>query len=277
VGVVPALEAHALGYAVGPAWLAQGIDLEIWPGELVAIVGPNGAGKSTLCGLLGGDLRPARGKVILAGRALREFRPIELARGRAVLPQQTQLQFPFPVREVVLMGRHPHLRRGRPPTPHDDEIASAAMRDTDVAHLAGRSFTTLSGGEQTRVNLARVLAQDTPVLLLDEPTAALDLRHQQHVMALCRARAGRGDAVVVVLHDLALAAAWADRVAMMRGGRIVSCGSPDDVLTPELVSSVFEQPVVVFPHPRHGRPVVLPDAGVTHLTSLEPTPRGAHP
>lgn len=152
------------------------------------------------------------------------------------------------------MGRAPWAAT---PFEDDDEAAIGdAMAATDVLEFAERKFNTLSGGEKARVALARVLAQRTPILLLDEPTSALDLHHQELVMGVARARAGAGDAIVVVLHDLNLAAAHADRVAVLTGGRLVAFGSPSDVLTAKLLSHTYHHPVEVFPHPRTGTPLI---------------------
>jgi iron complex transport system ATP-binding protein len=171
-----------------------------------------------------------------------------------VLTQENQLSFPFSVGQVVLMGRSPWART---PRFEDDESAVAeAMLATDVDQLAPRRFTSLSGGEKARVSLARVFAQQTPILLLDEPTAALDLRHQEDVMRAVRTRAAAGVAVLVVIHDLSLAAAYADRIAVVDGGTIVAAGTPQDVLTAERLEAVYGLPVDVTVV--NGHPVVLP-------------------
>ena len=253
------LEAHSVSYRVGQAVLVDGVSLTLARGEVLALVGPNGAGKSTLLRLLAGDLSPGGGEVALDGRPLSAYRPGELARLRAVMPQQTVLQFAFTALEVVLMGRNPHLR-GRE-ADRDLAIAEAAMAGTDCLHLADRSYPTLSIGEQQRVTLARVLAQETPVLLLDEPTASLDIRHQELVLQVARERATGGAAVLAVLHDLNLAAAYADRVAVLSRGRLAACGAPWDVLTEGLLSEVFEHPVAVMRHPLRDCPLVMPAVG----------------
>jgi iron complex transport system ATP-binding protein len=258
-GMTTLLEVTGLTYRVGSRALVDDVDLRVEPGEVVAVIGPNGAGKSTLCGLLAGDLVPCAGDVTLGGEALQGVPTRERARRRAVLRQRSAMGFSFPVRDVVMMGRHPHLRRGRGPERADELVVEEAMRDADVVELADRPVTTLSGGEQTRVALARVLAQHAPLLLLDEPTTALDLRHQHDVLAVCRRLADRdGVGVVAVLHDLGLAAAWADRIGAMRAGRMVACGPPREVLTAELVDEVFDHPVVVTDHPSEPWPVVVP-------------------
>ncbi|MEZ5205475.1 MAG: heme ABC transporter ATP-binding protein [Acidimicrobiales bacterium] len=231
------------------------VDLEVHAGELVALVGPNGAGKSTLLGALCGDVAVAAGEVTLLGEPVARWSAGDQARTRAVLPQRHAVAFGFTVAEVVAMGRAPW--RGTAAAAEDDAAVRDAMATTDVAHLAHRTVSTLSGGEPEQVALARVLAQRCPVLLLDEPTAALDLRHTELVLDAARTRRAAGDAVVVVLHDLTLAGAHADRVVVLDEGRIVADGSPADVLTPTLLGAVYRHAVEVLPHPSTARPVVL--------------------
>ena len=233
------------------------IDLEIRAGEVLALVGPNGAGKSTLLSVLSGDLRPTRGSVTVDGRDIRDIRHIELARLRSVLTQENQVSFPFTVTEVVEMGRSPWERMS---SRDDDERAIAeAIQATDVSHLAARRYTSLSGGEKARVSLARVLAQGTPTVFLDEPTAALDLRHQEEVMTTAAGLARSGRAVVVVVHDLSLAAAYADRVALVASGRLETAGTPTAVFTAERVGRIYGLPVEVVT--QNERPVILPVRG----------------
>ncbi|MET4583246.1 iron complex transport system ATP-binding protein [Conyzicola nivalis] len=230
------------------------IDLEIRAGEVLALVGPNGAGKSTLLSVLSGDLRPTRGSVTVDGRDIRDIRHLELARLRSVLTQENQVSFPFTVTEVVEMGRSPWQRTS---SRDDDERAIAeAIQATDVSHLAARRYTSLSGGEKARVSLARVLAQGTPTVFLDEPTAALDLRHQEEVMTTAAGLARSGRAVVVVVHDLSLAAAYADRVALVASGRLETAGTPTEVFTAERVGRIYGLPVEVVT--QNERPVILP-------------------
>ncbi|WP_433677729.1 heme ABC transporter ATP-binding protein [Nocardia sp. CA-119907] len=234
----------------------EAVDFEVVAGEIVALVGPNGAGKSTLLAALAGELEPSEGSVELDGRALAHWSPLDMARRRAVLPQSHTVGFPFTVREVVAMGRAPWVHTERREL--DDARIAAAMTAADVEHLAARAFPTLSGGERARVALARVLAQDTATLLLDEPTAALDLGHQEAVLSLATARAAAGAAVVVVLHDLGIAAAYADRVAVLESGRLAADGPPRKVLTTELLTRVYQHPVEVLDHPITGAQLVLP-------------------
>ena len=203
--------------------ILRGASVVVRGGEVVALVGPNGAGKSTLVGVLSGDVEPVAGEVVVDGVPLSDWTGAELALRRSVLPQQVGVTFPFTVREVVEMGRAPWVALDGD---HDgDAVVDASLAGTDVAHLADRTFPSLSGGERSRAALARVLAQDAGVLLLDEPTAALDLHHQEMVLRLARERATVGVAVVVVLHDLGLAAAHADRIVVLDGGEVVVDGS----------------------------------------------------
>lgn len=231
--------------------LIENLTLALKPGEVMAVVGPNGAGKSTLIRLLAGDLNPASGNILLDRIPLSGWSRRDLARRRAMLPQQSRLAFPFTALEVALMGRTPHPRKpGR-----DIEIVRAALEVADCGNLATRRYPNLSGGERQRVQLARVLTQiwegDRPrYLLLDEPTSALDIAHQHKILSWVRDFAPRqGVGVLVVLHDLNLAASYADRVAVLKNGSLVALGGPLQVLRAELLTEVFAWPVWVFPHP----------------------------
>ncbi|MFG3488398.1 heme ABC transporter ATP-binding protein [Streptomyces sp. NPDC047972] len=250
--------AEAVGVRVdrGGRAVLDSVGVEVRAGEILALVGPNGAGKSTLLAVLAADLAPVAGEVRIGGRPATGWTPGELALRRAVLPQDAALSFPFSVADVVRMGRAPWAGTER--EDEDEAAVTGAMAATEVESFADRPFSALSGGERARVALARVLAQRTGVLLLDEPTAALDLRHQELVMRVCRERAAAGDAVVVVLHDLGLAAAHADRVGVLHDGRVAVAGPPSEVLGEELLSRVYRQPVEVLPHPRTGVPLVVP-------------------
>jgi iron complex transport system ATP-binding protein len=223
----------------------------------LAVVGQNGAGKSTLVKLLSGELTPTTGEVLVGGRVLSDYAPHELALRRAVLPQQTVLQFAFTARDVVLMGRSPHLR-GTWATLDDEETAERAMCRTETERFARRVYTSLSGGEQSRVNLARVLAQEAPILLLDEPTSSLDVRHQELIMRTARALAADGACVVAVLHDLNLAAAYSDRIAVLKEGGLVTAGPPDKVLDSALLSHAFDCDLYVIHAPHGGHRLVVP-------------------
>lgn len=230
------------------------VDLDILSGEVLALVGPNGAGKSTLLSVLSGERAPTAGLVTLDDRELATFSPLELAQRRAVLTQDNSLSFPFRVIEVIQMGRAPWTRSAE--LADDARAVADAATATDVGHLADRRFTELSGGERARVSLARVLAQETGVVFLDEPTAALDLRHQEDVLRLARDLAASGRAVVVVVHDLSLAGAVADRVALLSGGSLVAVGPPAEVLTAEAISEVYG--LVVRVVEIDGKPHIVP-------------------
>lgn len=252
-------EASGLRVRLGGREVLAGVSLTARAGEVLALVGPNGAGKSTLLAALAADLPADEGVVRVYGRPSAEWPARELALRRAALPQAAALSFPFTVQDVVRMGRAPWA--GTALEEDDDRVVGEAMASAEVGEFASRPFSALSGGERARVALARVLAQRAPLLLLDEPTAALDLRHQELVLRLCRERAAAGDAVVVVLHDLGLAAAYADRVAVLRDGMLAAEGPPAGVFTGDLLTEVYRQPVEVFPHPRTGAPLVAPVRG----------------
>ncbi|WP_103502891.1 heme ABC transporter ATP-binding protein [Streptomyces sp. SM14] len=249
-------EAREVSLRLGERPVLDGVSLAVRAGEVLALVGPNGAGKSTLLAALSADLTVDSGEVLIDGRPAAGWSTRDLALRRSVLPQAATLSFPFLVDEVVRMGRAPWA--GTAAEDEDETAVAAAMAATEVTRFAARSFSALSGGERARVALSRVLAQRTSLLLLDEPTAALDLRHQELVLTICRERAAAGDAVVVVVHDLGLAAAYADRVAVLAGGRIAGDGPPAETLTPELLSDVYHHPVEVLAHPDTGVLLILP-------------------
>lgn len=252
-----AVTATAAGFTVGSAVLLHDVTVSAVPGQVLGLVGPNGAGKSTLLQLMAGDRRPTTGSVELDGRAIHDFSAAELARLRAVLPQQTVVQFPFTARDVVMMGRHPHHADPVNSNERDEEQVAQAMAATDCAELAHRIFPSLSGGEQTRVALARIFAQQTPVILLDEPTATLDVHHQEHTMGLLQERARAGATVVVVLHDLNLGAAYADQLVLLAGGQVAAAGAPAEVLNADLLTSTYRQTMRVVDHPHRDCPLVL--------------------
>jgi len=243
--------------------LVAGVSFQVGLGEVVGVVGPNGAGKSTLLGAVAG-YRSCLGRVSLGGRPLHAWDRVELARRRSALLQSTTLSFGFSASEGVLLGRTPHRGGGR--SLSDYEIAQAALEEVGALHLAARAFQKLSGGEQQRVQLARALAQiwedgDTRYLLLDEPTAALDIRHQHRVLATARGFAKRGAAVLVVLHDLNLAARYTDRVLVLRDGEASAYGPPEETLGREVVSDVFGVEVRVVRDPTISDRPYLVDLG----------------
>ena len=243
----------------GASTLLDALSLGVAPGEVVAVVGPNGAGKTTALRALAGDLAPDGGSVRLDGRRLAEAP--DVARRRAVLPQESALAFGFSALDVVLLGRTPHQTGRRA----NLAAAARAMDEARVAHVADRLYPSLSGGERQRVHLARTLAQldaepsgASRYLLLDEPTSALDLGHQHAVLRTARRQASRGVGVLAVLHDLNLAAQYADRIAVLAAGRLVAVGRPEAVLTPTVVRCAFGIAVVVASHPCAACPLVVP-------------------
>ncbi|WP_382310281.1 heme ABC transporter ATP-binding protein [Herbiconiux sp. UC225_62] len=251
-----ALRVRGASVEIGGARILSDVSFDAAPGEVVALIGPNGAGKSTLLSVVTGDQAVTAGTIEIAGRPLADWSLRELGRRRAVLLQQNGVFFPFTVREVVEMGRAPW--QGTPRDADDDRVVEESIALTETTRFRDRPLPSLSGGERARASLARILAQETGILLLDEPTAALDLRHQEDVLRIARDRARAGDCVVVVLHDLSLAAAYADRIVLISGGRVVADGAPDAVLTPDRLAAVYELDVDVIRHPVTGTAVVLP-------------------
>jgi iron complex transport system ATP-binding protein len=257
--VTPALAAEDLRFDYGRGPVLRGVGLAVAPGEIVGVIGPNGSGKTTLVRLLAGVLRPAGGRVTLAGRPLDALSRRDVARRLAVVPQDSAVEFPFTALEVVLMGRAPHLPPLAFPRARDLDVARRAMGALDVGALEGRALAELSGGERQRVLLARALAQEPAVLLLDEPTTHLDLRHQTGIYDTVRERVRRdGMAVLSVLHDLNLAALYCDRLLLLAGGRIAAGGTPGEVLVAPLLEAAYGVPVHVARHGATGTPVVLP-------------------
>ncbi|WP_299730222.1 heme ABC transporter ATP-binding protein [uncultured Endozoicomonas sp.] len=252
------LEVRHVSVQIGNRKLLDDINLVIKPGEVVSILGPNGAGKSTLMKVISGEREPTTGDVLLNGRGDWPLEQQALMLG--VLPQSSSLSFPFTVEEVVLLGRIPC-------SSHREEnlmIARQALEKVDAFYLKDRSYTTLSGGERQRVHMARVLAQiwdEAPqgkrYLLLDEPTSALDPAHQQLTLKMARQEADQGIGVMVIMHDLNLAARYSDRIVILKNGKLAAEGAPHQVLTPETIGEVFEIEVSVSEHPAYHCPLVV--------------------
>lgn len=250
--------AENLAVQRGSKQVLGGIDLALQPGEVLGVLGPNGAGKSTLLDALSGELKPSEGCVTLDGKPLASWAGPERAQRLAILPQTSTLNFAFRVEDVVGMGRLPHAT-GRL---RDQQIIAEALAAADAGHLAGRNYLELSGGERQRVHLARVLAQLWPgasgqTLLLDEPTSMLDPLHQHTTLQATRAIAASGVAVLVILHDLNLAARYCDRLLLLQAGRPHALGTPHEVLQAEPLRAVFELDVLVQHHPERGHPLII--------------------
>ncbi len=240
------LEAEQVSFAYGGRPAIRGVTLAVVEGEMLAIAGPNGSGKSTLLGLLAGTRAPSAGTVRLAGRSLRDYDRRALARAIAVVPQETAVSFPYRVAEMVLIGRAPHLRGIGLERAHDIAAAERAMARTGVLTLADRPLSELSGGERQRVIVARALAQEPRVLLLDEPTTFLDLRHAIEILDLVVDLNRRERlTVVAVLHDLTVASMYFPRLVFLREGCLAIDGAPADVVTEATIRDVFDADVEV--------------------------------
>jgi len=259
----PMIEAKNISVIINNNTLVNNVSMTLEAGKFSVILGKNGAGKSTFLKALTGDIKPSSGEVLIDGKQLGSIAPLHLARIRAVMMQNLQLSFSFTVLEVVLMGRSPHTRGFE--TTRDQNIAINCMKQAGVSHLANRSFPTLSGGEKQRVQFARMLAQlwdrieeNQPCcLLLDEPLSSLDLAHQHSIMQLIRDLTKKNVAVMMILHDLNLAAQYGDEVNIMRNGETYALGSPIDVFKSEIIEMAFDCPVHIMQHPYHHCPLVL--------------------
>jgi iron complex transport system ATP-binding protein len=238
-GTPHALRVEEVSYRAGERDILQRISLEVASGELVAVVGRNGSGKSTLLQVMAGLLPATLGSVMLDGCPMARLSRRALARQIALLPQQARIDFGLVVHDVVRMGRHPHLRRFRPPAPRDEALVYQAMEVTETLPLAQRLITEVSGGERQLILLAQALAQEPRFLLLDEPTANLDIAHQCHIIELLRRLAGEGIGVVAVIHDLSVAIRSFRRLILLDDGGVVGDGLPTDVLNVETIGRIF--------------------------------------
>ena len=253
------LAVEGLSFAYKDRRILRGLDLEARNGELVGVVGPNGAGKTTLLRLISGLIKPSQGCVRVNGADLATLKSAQRARLVSVVPQNPQLPLSFRVLDLVLMGRNPHLKMLQWEGRRDLRVAGEAMEQTDTWELAERSVGSLSGGERQRVLVAMALAQEAPVMLLDEPTSNLDLAHQTGTMDLVRSvQRERDGTIVVAMHDLTLASQYCDRLVMLDEGRSFAEGSPGAVLTKDNISKVYGADVFILSHPEGGTPVVLP-------------------
>ncbi|MEZ3160112.1 ABC transporter ATP-binding protein [Microbacterium sp. BWT-B31] len=271
------LSAEALTLAYGDRTIIEGLDLQIPPGRITAIVGANGCGKSTLLRALA-RLIPARaGRVVLDGKDLHARHTKEVARTLGLLPQSPIAPEGIAVADLVGRGRHPHQKMLARWSPRDYEIVAQSLEATGTADLADRSVDELSGGQRQRVWIAMALAQETDILLLDEPTTFLDVAHQVEVLDLLTdLNRDRGTTIVMVLHDMNMAARYADHLFALRDGRVVASGAPQEVLTADLIREVFDLDALVVPDPVSGSPIVLP-RGRHHVVAPDAAQSASHP
>lgn len=274
----PRLEAVGVTCAYDGRPVLEGLDLALPAGRLVALLGGNGAGKTTALRALGRLMRPVAGKVLYEGRELWDLEPRWCARRIGYVAQVDRVFGPVTVEQVASLGRAPHRGWFRPLTGHDRRVVEEALERLGLTDLRHRTLDTLSGGERRRALIARALVQEAEVLLLDEPTAHLDLRHQVEMLELLVELAHRqGIAVAASFHDLNLAALYADRAALLRDGRLAACGAVERVMTPDVLRRVYGLDVEVNPHPATGRPTVLPvragDRAAPAAEDLEPMER----
>ena len=247
-----AVLAQDLSYRIEAQWLLDNVDLRVEKGQMVGLIGPNGAGKSTLLRAISGILRCQDGTVMLEGRDLKTMTTKDVAAGLALVPQIAPYTHGFTSMELVLMGRYPHLGRFQVEGKADERIARKAMAITETDQFAHRTLDTLSGGERQRVFLARALAQQPRMLLLDEPTSNLDVLHQLIVLGLVRQLVDDGLTAVAAFHDLSMAARYCDKLVVMSGGKVIATGLPEDVLTPRLIETVFKVKAAVYQDPVTG-------------------------
>ena len=246
---------EGVSFQYGENWILRDINLKVRKGEFWGILGPNGAGKTTLMNLIDGIIPPREGVIKIGGKSVFEMKRKELAKLIAVVPQDASLVFPLTVEEVVLMGRTPHLGKFEFESGNDLEVARLAMEATDILPLAARLIQSLSGGERQRVLLARALAQQPEVLLLDEPTSSLDIAHQLSAFEMIRSLSGSaGLTVLAATHDMNLASLYCDRIALLHKGNFYSQGTPEEALTEKGIKDVYGVNVAVDRHPLTGLP-----------------------
>ncbi|PTS99239.1 heme ABC transporter ATP-binding protein [Pedobacter sp. HMWF019] len=257
------IKVHHLQYKAGQRNLVDNLSFEANKGEMLAILGANGAGKSTLMKLLCREILPSSGNILFNGLNLNTYKLADLAKTRAVLSQSNTLSISFIVEELIMMGRYPHF--GQNPVVKDLQVVKSVMEETGITHLAKRDYNTLSGGEQQRVQLARVMAQvydsDHACLFLDEPTNGLDLLYQQHIMVLARSLADRGYCVICILHDINFASRFADKILMLKNGKRVAYGRPLEVINCENIHETFSIHVKLMPCEEYKCPLVIPAVG----------------
>lgn len=248
------INAEDISFSFGDTPVLESVSLTVAGGELVGLIGPNGAGKTTVLRLISGVLTPSRGTVTLDGNSIDSLSTHEVGQRVAVVPQQTELSFDFSIRDVITMGRHPYQGRLERLQSVDRSMVDRAMEQTKTTHLADRPFSAISGGERKRVLIARAIAQDTPALLVDEPTASLDINHQVSVFELLRSLVAQDKAILSAVHDLNLAARYCDRLVLLADGQIQASGTAESVLQSDRLrqaygidTSIEENPVTETP------------------------------
>lgn len=259
------IHGNNISYAHKKSIILKAIDISVEYGEFLAIVGPNGAGKSTLLNVLANEIEIENDAVLFKDRTFPEWTLKELAHNKAKFSQQNSQDIPLLVEDVVMMGRYPYFHAT--PTDTDKEATIEAMREVDVWHLKSRNYNTLSGGERQRVHLARVLAQlqndiSHKLIFLDEPLNNLDVKHQHNVLESVKAFTKKGNTAIVVLHDLNLAAQFADAILLMKGGGIEAHGKPSEVFTREIISKAYNFPCLICPNPLNNNPLIVFGNGV---------------
>ncbi|QNL51448.1 heme ABC transporter ATP-binding protein [Olivibacter sp. SDN3] len=256
------IKVEHLSYNVGKKVLLQDIGFDVQAGELLSIIGANGAGKSTLLKLLCKDGQASSGEIFIKGNPIRNYKLKDLSKFRSVLSQHNTISVSFTVHEIVMMGRYPHFEHQ--PSANDIQVVKAAMEETGVTSFSNRDYNTLSGGEQQRVQLARVIAQiyDQPqgLLLLDEPTNGLDLLYQQQVLQLARSLANRGFCVVCILHDINFASRYSDKVLLLKNGQKIAFGTPIEVITCDHIHEAFNIRVELMAGENTRCPLIMPSA-----------------
>ncbi len=265
------IDVRNIYYSVGPSKLIDGVSFDVQPGEMLAVIGANGAGKSTLLKLLCKEIAPMQGEIYIRQQPLETYKLATLAKFRAVLAQINTLSLSFKVHELVMMGRYPHF--DNKPTEEDVRIVKAVMEETGITDFANRDYHTLSGGEQQRVQLARVIAQiyDQPkgLLLLDEPTNGLDLLYQQQILILARNLANRGYCVVSILHDINFASRYADKVLLLKRGKRIAFGTPHEVVTSENIHQAFNIHVRLLDDTEFNCPLVIPSMTLSEQVAIK--------
>lgn len=253
----PILTLKNVGFRYGNGWVLKGVNLQIRGGEILGILGSNGSGKSTLLKIMDGLLTPREGEVYIRNKPMAKMERASLAKEIAMVSQENHFGFSFSTLEVVLMGRFPHLKRLQFEGERDVEVARSALTATHTLELENRSIHQISGGERQRVLIARALAQEAKIILLDEPTAFLDLKYKGEIFQLIASLSGgKGLSVVVVSHDLDLVARYCHRVIMLKGGSVQVAGEPEEVITASNIEAVYDCPVLVDKNPVTGKPRV---------------------